>query len=49
MGEKESEYYDIIYRTSVKRLCGGHILKLLFGLLKEIKIFTERNKNELKE
>jgi hypothetical protein len=44
LGEIESEHGEIIYHTNVRWLSHGSILQRFFYLLKEIKLFMEKNK-----
>jgi hypothetical protein len=39
--EVENEYGEMIYRTNVRRLRRGSVLKRFFDLLNEIKLFME--------
>jgi hypothetical protein len=45
----ENEYGEIIYHTNVRWLSRGSVLKLLFDLLNEIKLFMEKKGRYIEE
>jgi hypothetical protein len=49
LGEIESEHGEIIYHANVRWLNRGSVLQRFFDLLKEIKLFVEKNNKRIEE